>query len=235
MFVVIKFVSMQCNMFYNMLDVKANEEAIRHAFSRHYGDGIITSLGVPLTAPLEIPRMICSSKNGHSQVLVSGNCMQMAVGFDEKYWDDADKCFAYLEERVDIIRKCLKRLDVAVTLVGVVTQVKSEANLPPEQELMRKYFRLKTDKPVFDVLGKVTFVEDDKYYVNIALNNMRDSKMISKDIALTLDINDRYRLNLNGQTEPVSANDAFEIILAKHKDFFREKAERLLEEGIYDD
>ena len=230
----VKFVSMQCNMFYNMLDVKANEETIRHALDKFYGDGMISSLGVPVAAPVEIPRMICSSKNGHSQVFVSGNCMQLSVGFDEKYCDNADRCYDYLKERAEAIRACLKDIGIAITLVGVVARAKSEVGPQPEQGLLKKYFRLETKKPVFDVLGKVTFVDDGKYYVNIALNNMRGLGMPSKDIALTLDINDRYRLNYKGTEEPFSDADALEVILAKHKAFFSGQAEKLLEEGVYD-
>lgn len=243
----IKFVSMQCNMFYIALDIMANEEKIKHAFEKYYGDGTIVSLGVPVSVPVEVPRIICTSRNGHSRVLVSGNCMQLAVGFDENYCDDAEKCYDYLRERAEVIRACLREMGIAVTMVGVITRAMCETEFRAEQELMKKYFRLETDKPVFDVLGKFTFVEDEKYYVNITLNNLRRPEMISKDIdsmhrpytiskdiAITLDVNDRYRLNYKGAEEPFSTEDAFEVILAKHKEFFADKAERLLSEGIYD-
>lgn len=229
----VQFVSMQCNMFYYMLDFTANEAAIKGALNKYYGDGVMTTLGVPVQAPLEIPRLICFSKNGHSQVLVAGNCTQLAVGFDAAYQGDADKCYGYLMERADVIRTCLRDMEIAVSFVGVTAQVKKEA-VAPEQELMDKFFHFKTSKPVFDVLGKVTFVEDEAYYVNITLHNVRE-KMISEDIALTLDINDRYRLNFHGDRAPVSALDALEIIIDKHKAFFADKVEKLLQEGIYDD
>ena len=41
---------------------------------------------IPNEAPPEFPRITATSKNGHSQLMVSGNNVQVTTMFDSHFW-----------------------------------------------------------------------------------------------------------------------------------------------------
>lgn len=228
----VKFISMQGSFYFDMLNFNTNRRRIEDSLSEYYGDGSISVFGLPVGAPPEIPRMICVSKNGHSQVQISDKAIQISVRFDDNYADNIDLCYDYMKERAGKIKEILTELGIKISFVGIVAQTKKgEESL---EEITKKIFPVKTNKKIFDILGRITFVKDDKYYINVTVNNIRDG-ITSKDIGVSLDVNDRYRLNFSKNEASYSEDNVLDRLLEIHYDFFKNDVDKLLKEGVYNE
>ena len=82
--------------FPNVLDMRENLFNLEKVFSNFM-------MPIPNESPPEFPRITATSKNGHSQLMVSGNNVQVTTMFDSHFWKDLTSCFSYMEDMRDKI------------------------------------------------------------------------------------------------------------------------------------
>ena len=87
--------------FPNVLDMRENLFNLEKVFSNFMSP--FNLMPIPNEAPPEFPRITATSKNGHSQLMVSGNNVQVTTMFDSHFWKDLTSCFSYMEDMRDKI------------------------------------------------------------------------------------------------------------------------------------
>lgn len=176
---------------------------------------------IPDDAPPEIPRIHASSKGGHSTLDISFNTIQITVNFDEAYWGDSIKCLCYLNDRVKQVAEAIgttKFLFSGLSLNIELDEIKED----PVKMLSSNFCNVHTNIQPYDVNTKITYVIDEKYYINIQTSNLRKyvgvasqevvslSQMSQSEhiINVLLDINDRFAFNYTqGYTSGIEEMD----------------------------
>ena len=70
-------------------------------------------------------------------------------------------------------------------------------------------------------MSKLTYIEDETYYVNVTVNNIRDNNLIEA-LGVQLDINSRYNFNYNKEKKYIDEQvlnklqDLYENIVMNH-------------------
>ncbi len=230
MFIVFKFIDMQANVYFDGLDFNKHKQIIFKYVNEYYGTGVITEVGTPVSAPLEIPRLICVSKNGHSQLIVTGKMVQLATSFDENYNASLDKCYNYVSERLQNVYNCLGEIGLNAVYAGLITNVEYKGVSSPKKHLLDKIFKVTFKEDVHDVSSKFTFVRDERYYINVTLSNLRTTSN-NEVLVINLDINDRYRYNYKIKEYGNSDKEDMCKIFQLHKEFFNQNVDGLVRKG----
>ena len=169
-------------------------------------------ISIPDDAPAEIPRISANSRFGHSSLNISLNTAQYTVNYDENYNRDIDKCFEYMKKHVKEVFKSIASatsedyLFTGLTLEILLDDINKE---DPVDIITKRFYSIESPNKPFDISNRVTYVLEDKYYINISVSNIRSYKgmspnsinqliglqQISNDICINLDINDRYAFN----------------------------------------
>ena len=80
---------------------------------------------------------------------------------------------------------------------------------------------------IFDIIARFTFVEENRYYKNIAISNARKS-LQEEALSVSVDVNNRYMFNYDkGQ---YTTDKDFQKLLEIYDNFVNEKLE-LVKEG----
>ena len=157
-----------------------------------------TVVGLPDSVQVspEIPRIIAVSSNGHASLEV--NLMQICLNikFDDQYWDNFDKCYRYMEKRIHSLNDIAMEIsNNKIFFNGIVTQFVDEEIIEPTKYILKHiYHDHVSNKHVFDVLSKLTYVKDELYYTNATINNARKD-LDHENLGVQLDINSRYFAN----------------------------------------
>lgn len=205
-------------------------------------------LPIPDDAPEEIPRITMTTKNGHSNLQLSLNSLIFRTNYDENFYNNWDACTGYLREKIEIINSILydtlKQDQFLFT--GLSTEmIFDNLNEDPIGLISKKLINIKSNVKPFDLNCKVTFVYKDCYYINITIMNARlyegvlalgDTSLAklkekSHNIAIILDVNDRYSFNYKeGYT---SDNSKMEIVFDIATDIINNKMENFIMEGVF--
>ena len=221
--------SMQFNIFYSEIkDMRGKSNFIEKHFEIYFPEPF-NILPVPDNAPAEIPRMIGVSTNQHSTLQISANTTQLHVNIDGDYCKDMKKCFEYMRDRMEAIKEIIKKLNVNILFAGLIIQIRND-KAKPVDFINDKFFKLNTKEKLFDIAGKATFIKEEKYYINLAMMNLRDMHK-NEYLGINLDINDRYRHNFN--ISEYSDNDVISKILEFHIDILENKIDKFIEEGEF--
>lgn len=209
-------------------------------------------LGIPDDAPSDIPRLVFKSKNQFSELSISQTSISMRTHFSDDFMRDWELCGGYLE------KKCSKVVELADKLtsgsynyVGLVVNIlfdsfENETNCDGTCILSNNLSKLESSKDVFDINMRYTFTENNKYFVNFDLRNVRLYKEIGdpnmsgafkKDneelnaVGVVIDINDRYKFNNeeNYNSNASSFTEALELL----KGIIDDKLSLLVEKGEY--
>ena len=114
----------------------------------------------------------------------------------------------------------------------------------PIDIISKNFYQVESDKKPFDINNKVTYVFDEKYYINIQCSNIRSYESISSIginpfanaketshlIGLTLDINDRYAFNY--KEGYLSKSEEVEHIIDLSYSILSEKIDLYIKEGV---
>lgn len=172
---------------------------------------------IPNEAPPEIPRILASSKNGHSQLMISGNNVQVTTNFDSRFWYDIDACFKYMENMRNKILESLAHLGLeqqghpSFYYSGLTMNVEysqEDGILDPVEFIANKFLKSSIPATKRDLAFRTTITIEDTYFVNIEVSNNRilegmpvlpgslyGTKEVSHTLAVTVDINDRLAFN----------------------------------------
>ncbi len=199
--------------------------------------GSISILGVTPNSPLEIPRMVCQSANNHSQIQISCINGQLVVRFDENFYEDFDLCLSYCKERMNLLQKALLEIGVKIKYSGITTQFVCSGDLNAINNLKSKSFKIRESDEVFDVLGRVTYVKDETYYLNLTMNNLRNTptdEVPTEEVGVSFEVNDRYVDNFPKEKSH-DFKEALDELFKIQSDFAHNTIDKLLLEGVFVD
>jgi hypothetical protein len=200
---------------------------------------------IPNEAPPEFPRMTATSNHGYTNLNISINSTQIITNYDSNFSNDWAKCESYILDRANRIYDLLSPFFAnRILFCGLTTDLLIEvSNKNAVDKIKGSLFRLESDKP-YDLLGKVTFVKDEKYYLNYLIQNQRfpnpigivgiPLKMLETDnfIELNIDVNDRYAFNYGNNY--ASSKEVFGEIIGITRKIVNEKIDKIINEGRFD-
>ncbi len=218
----------------------ANE--IEEILSEYYMPPQIT--GIPDDMDPNLPRIIFTSKNNHSRIILSQLNVLVDVNYDDNFTLDDKK--KYLEERISLAKKIIDKLGAKVNFIGLNTIVNIQTSTFEDSinVLLKKYYKTREESEIYeDLIIKKTLIFENKYYANISVQNyktwnnivpsfdlMRLSKTNANEfgVQLFIDYNDRYAFNeKEGYFSDLSnisniIDESFEIAI-KEIDFIRKE------------
>jgi hypothetical protein len=205
-----------------------------------------TTIPIPDDAPAEIPRIQARSHHGHSELNVSLDRISFLSRFDEQFNNNWNRCETYLNQRAIPITSMVQELvDDKFLYSGLTTEVAFEGGLDPIQHFKNKFFKTNSKSDPYDMSFKLTYVVDEKFYINISLQNQRiytgqNSEVvlpayleqIGTGIVVLIDVNDRHGFNFIKEYHS-KAEDAKKIIEIS-SDFIQNKLLNVIEKGEFD-
>lgn len=204
---------------------------------------------IPDEAPEEIPRISATSHHGHSTLNISLNTTQLIVNYDENYWTDREKCLSYIKKNVGQVYKAISKSNIAKSgflFSGLLLNILFDDldRKDPIDIIMKNFCKFKSTIKPYDISNKLTFVDNDKYYINIACSNVRtyegitnsgigsmaNMKQVSHVIGVNLDINDRYAFNYNSGY--MSNENQIDEIFKLANSMLNDKIVKFVKEGV---
>lgn len=188
-----------------------------NVFETALKDKYVTPLILPIPDDQEpeIPRIVFTSKNGFSQIIVSQVSIAITTQYSEDYQVDISKGRDYLLDRVPVIFLLASRINVIPVYSGFATRV----NIPSKssdaeilEHLSHHFNPLQDTQNLYDFQLKTTAVRKDKFFSNITVTNYRSwmaqqppqrmtrlstSEVVERGIQIIGDFNDRYTYNEN--------------------------------------
>ena len=230
MIILIKLTGIQGNIVYNDIDIDKNiRRSFEDCLQDKYGELAINQFGIPVEAPSEIPRILIVSQKFNFQLQISKNMLQVNVPFNLNVDGNPVQ---YLQSTVDGMKTLLilfKEFKAEILYVGVMANYVSNIDNGVNHILSKCYNtdNLQDKDNIYDIMSRITYVEDDIYYKNMTIGNIRET--ISQDnlVGISYDVNDRYRYNSTKQIS-ASRDDTLDKILSIHKRFIDDDYGRLL-------
>lgn len=185
---------------------------------------------LPESAPLDIPRMIGQTQNGHSQLQIANNNIILTINFDEKYNTDIEKCFNYSFNKINNIIEVVKKLSTDVNFIGIVIQyIDDKQN--PLKFLQQHFVPIKCKQPLCSVSNTFAVISKNKYYINISHSNI-DIPNKPALLGIVIDINNRYYFNNNGAMGIDDTIKDIEYIKKMHLDIAKNKLKNLFSQEL---
>lgn len=220
----------------------SNEEILKCFFNE------ATVLPVPDDAPVEIPRIIIKTLNEHAQLNISPVATTLEVHYDAGFERNWDACAKYLVERMSKVFEFLNILtNNTYEYVGLVSNILyDEVGQNGTKKIVNSLLNSDKINNIYDINIKYTFVEKEKIFVNIMLQNARlfrkgadvneagslgVSEQVAESIGAVVDINDRYGFNTN-ENYKSNSNMLSELIRSMGI-IINGKLEALIEKGEY--
>ena len=211
--------------FSNISDISSKTTLVSDVFSSEFPE--ISSLNTPKDAPVEIPRFVLFSHHKFSTIVITSNMIQLSTRFDNSFSEDwIGRCKPYLEKKVNLIFNFFKVLNMnpkycGLTVNSILTVDNSSVTKIENLFLKKKFI---SNLNLYDVLIKQSFEFEDKYFINLQLQNQRyqQNQMtnleniqilpeMNNKIGITLDMNDRKIANRSRAY--FSTKESFEKIL----------------------
>lgn len=225
-----QYVSAQMNIIYDPVEnVRQYSEMIANKLKPYFSSGM-QNLPVQEFVPVDVPVVMGVNQEENSIIDISATRIHIVRNARQECAIDVESFvdFCYdVYSITDIVDRKNQILYCGITLLGVIPYENANTYLA------NKFQKIRSEKKLYDIYTKLTFVEEDRYYVNITLSNIREGKDKSNGIRVEIDINDRYRFNFNKQVEPYSSSDILEILEGKLYYIIQDKIEALIIEGKY--
>lgn len=219
-----------------------NEEILKEYFNE------ATVLPVPDNAPVEIPRIIVKTLHEHSQFNISPVAATFEVHYTDGFERNWSACSNYILNRM---MKVFEFLNILTgnnyEYIGLVTDViYDEISQGGAKKISQTLLNSKNISNIYDVNIKYTFIEKEKMFVNIMLQNARlfkngivfdeagalsASQQIAESIGATIDINDRY--GFNNTKDYKSSSDNLKELIECMTNIMDNKLSALIEKGVY--
>lgn len=226
----VSLTGIQGNIIYTDIDIdKEKRRKFEDILQDKYGELAITQFGMPSSAPPEIPRILITSQKYNFQIQVSKVMLQINVSLNEIIGEMTEK---HLEDTIDGMKTLLgiyHDFSNEILYVGVMTNYVRNID-DGVQYILSKCFNVKqlqNQDEIFDIMGRVTYVEDKLYYKNVTIGNVRDQYNKKDMIGISYDVNDRYRYNYKTKSM-MSPADTLSKILEIHKKFIADDFGKLL-------
>ncbi|MCL2386923.1 MAG: hypothetical protein FWC89_05145 [Defluviitaleaceae bacterium] len=147
-------------------------------------------LSIPDEAPMEITRMITTTKYGHSTLQMSMVGSTFCTTYDDKYNTDWEKCYNYLDEKYKKIYDVIVELQPERILTqGFVLNVFKE-NPNPISFLRNKIQILQTEQHLSTLICKFATKTAAGFTVNVQLSNAQDTVANAEGLLIQIETND---------------------------------------------
>lgn len=233
----LKCTGMQFNVFFDpVMDIRDVAIRLEGEFKNIISAGLTFLPEGGGIVPLDEPRVLGTDVDGKYHISLSP-----AVAHIEQIKVDTETDFLELIE--DFKSKCfdfystVSKITNEIVFCGITMRVEFSPEDDVLEYMKRNFVKINSSNQLYDLGVKYTFVEQDKYYVNLTISNLRDRTLKLTGIGLEIDINDRYRANVHnsGQLtyDRYSASDVLEALTSIAKDIVNNKVENLLKNGEY--
>ena len=218
-----------------------NEEILKQNFNE------ANILPIPDDAPSEIPRIMIKTKGEHSQLSIAPGGLNFETVYTHEYVKNWSLCEEYLNTRVNDIYTLTDKITGGKhNYIGIVTNlIWDDIEDNGNKILFENLFGKKASKNLDDIVVRYTYVENNRYYVNISLQSVRlygdssaeeagsfaEENLKAHTVSITLDVNDRYSFNM--EKEYVSTKETFKDIMGLTTDIISNKLKELVEKGEY--
>ncbi|MEW4371758.1 hypothetical protein [Paenibacillus kandeliae] len=219
---------------------------IEERLQDYYNQISLNSL--PDEAPDLIPRIQAHSKNGHSSIEISLTNAQVMVNYDEQFQNNSIECLNYLQERSYLLKSAINpHIEVGTLFSGISVEAMIEG-VPALDIIKNRFMNYKSNADPYDLECKITYILEDKYYLNLVFKNIRFYEGIIPEgtqflnfaelneranvLGISVDINDRHAFNhdLSYRSTKFSEDYMFGLV----HDLFANKLEKMIEEGVID-
>lgn len=207
-----------------------NRRAVEDILAQKGDNYSFNILAIPEPAPLEIPRMIGQTQNGHSQLQIANNSIILTINFDEKYNTDIEKCFEYSFNKINNIIEVVKKLSTDVNFIGIVIQYIDDIQNPMEF-LQQHFVPVKCKQPLCTVSNTFAVVSKNRYYINISHSNISIPNKPTL-LGIVIDINNRYYFNENGSIGIDDTIKDIEHIKRMHINIAKSKLKNLFNQEL---
>ena len=200
-----------------------NNNIREHFFNleKHFTDfqKPFTLVPLPPDAPVELPRIVATSKHGHSSLTICGNSAQLITRFDEAFNKDISKCTEYVRSKCSSIIGALSVISgipnqatepifyySGITLT--MTMDETDGISKPTEFINNNFSKLTTDLPTEEIQLRIAMVVKKTFYVNLMVQNNRlfngvpdergsiaSLQTAAENLQIILDINDRFAFN----------------------------------------
>ena len=229
--------------FENISDISSKNSLVSDVFSDEFPE--ISSLNTPKDAPVEIPRFVLFSHHRFSTVIITSNMIQLSTKFDNNFSEDwIGRCKPYLEKKVNLIFNFFSKLNqnpkyCGLTVNSLLTVDDSSVARIENLFLKKKFI---SNLNLYDILIKQSFDFEDKYFINLQLQNQRYLQNqitnlesipilpeMNNKIGITLDMNDRKIANRSRAY--FATKESFERILLIADDVLKSGLDNLINKG----
>jgi len=220
----VKFVQAQFSLKYEpQLKIRRYVNDIEDCLQQHYG--IPQTIPLPDEYDLDAPRIILSSKTGHSQISFSLISVDFIVNFDNEFMDDFQKTREYIQERTTLIIELLKKININEYLFcGITYNARLDIGEQKPIDYIKGYLGNNIlYEGLYEASQNTACVKDDKFFVNQQIGTYKEfqtrwdnvpnipnlfkitnDEIISEGISLSLDINSRYQYVYKNKKNSIS-------------------------------
>lgn len=219
-----------------------NEHILKEQFNE------ATVLPIPDDAPFDVPRIIVKSKNEHSQLNITPVNATLQITYNDGFERDWNSCKQYILEKMNSVFEFLNILtNNEYEYMGIVSTIlmdeyKGDTTRLLSQNLLNGNMK----RDIYDLNIKYTFAEDEKFFVNIVLQNARlfrdgivqndagalcQANQLAEAVGVIVDINDRFGFN-NSVTYKTDRS-MLEQLVEKLSNILDDRLKLLIEQGVY--
>lgn len=214
--------------------IRRNVNQIEDALSDYYG--VPQILPIPDEFAADAPRIILSSKNGHSQISFSQISADMIANFDGDFIHDFMKTKSYAEERITLLKDLLLSIGIEqYYFCGIAYKFQIDTMGLSSIEYLKNLVKdeVNEGEDICDVAQRISVVFNDKFFVNRQtglyreysgngssipdLFVMSNNEIIAEGVSILLDVNDRHRYIQSGGSVSIqflmhTVSEIYEII-----------------------
>ncbi|MBQ3112920.1 MAG: hypothetical protein IJC05_00950 [Phascolarctobacterium sp.] len=193
----LKCTGIQFNMYYEpVTNIRDRAIELESKFKDMFPSGFTVFPDMGPMAPLDAPRIMGTSVDGScglALAITRANITRFRVA--DAY--DAQRSLELFKENIWRLYDAITGItsNNKVLFCGITMYFEVLIENGATDLLKEKFIRLSTEKEVYDLETKFTFVENDTYYINLSISNLRDQSLNDVGFVLQLDVNDRYRFN----------------------------------------
>jgi len=185
-------------------------------------------LPIPDNAPPDIPRITMETKGRHSMLQISLSGASFQTAYDEQYNQSWDMCREYLEHRASQVYDIMSHVTNGhISTQGFIAQIIINNLQSDPVAMLQKNIAIAGENCTpWDIGGHVTVVKQDKYYINVRVENARLASLQSSPVAqgtesgqthcllLTIEVNDRKLSNENNDyiSQKSAAHESMRIL-----------------------
>ena len=207
-----------------------------------------TVIGIPETAPVEVPRVIIDTHHRHGKLNISPIATTFSVFYNDGFEKNWNSCVEYIKARMENVFCFLNSLtDNNYIYIGVVTNLIYDDIMQGGcKRISENLLNSAKIHDLYDINIRYTFETPNDLFVNIMLQNARIYKqginihkagMLNinnqeyESIGSTVDINDRCGFNRDSNYK--SSSVKIDDILNEMNEIFNSKLSNLIERGEY--